>query len=144
MRNIWVRHFLVFIAAVISGAVLMRTSHDVQRAEREVRRLQHSIVQEREAIRVLQAEWAYLNRPERLELLASQYLDLVPPAPATLLSVMPEAEEASSGVVAAPVASSSVRAQDIAYRSPPAAALPLPGRKPSHFSTVHSHEGSPP
>ncbi|MEQ8366755.1 MAG: cell division protein FtsL [Roseicyclus sp.] len=41
-----------------------------QHAVREVERLQRDIGQERERLSILRAEWAYLNRPDRLRELA--------------------------------------------------------------------------
>jgi hypothetical protein len=40
--------------------------------------LTRDIGREEESLRVLQAEWSYLNQPRRLEKLAKQYLKLAP------------------------------------------------------------------
>lgn len=50
----------------------------VKSQERELAALKASIVGEQEAIRVLKAEWSYLNQPERLQTLARQHLPLTP------------------------------------------------------------------
>jgi hypothetical protein len=50
----------------------------VKDQERELAALKASIVSEQEAIRVLKAEWSYLNQPERLQTLARQHLPLAP------------------------------------------------------------------
>lgn len=50
----------------------------VQGQERELAGLKAAIVSEHEAIRVLKAEWSYLNQPERLQTLARQHLPLTP------------------------------------------------------------------
>lgn len=64
--------------AVFCGAVLFNTSQKVTDGKQRLARLQGDVRSEEESIRVLQAEWSYLNQPERLEKLARQYLDLIP------------------------------------------------------------------
>lgn len=43
-------------------------------------KVKHDIERERDVIAVLQAEWAYLIRPERIQALADKHLDLQPQA----------------------------------------------------------------
>ena len=74
-----------FGLAFASGLVLFWTSQNVQQSEIHERQLKQSIVDERESIRVLRAEWDYLNRPDRLEAMAGRYLDMKAPAPVQLL-----------------------------------------------------------
>ncbi len=50
-------------------------NYTTQEALRDVERLREQIAQERAAIAMLNAEWAYLNRPDRLRLLAEEYFD---------------------------------------------------------------------
>lgn len=60
-----------------------RENHRTQTALHEAERLQAAIVAQRDALAVLEAEWAYLNRPERLRDLAQlndAQLGLVPVA----------------------------------------------------------------
>ena len=64
-----------------SGAVLFSTAQKVQQAESRVARLKSSVSQEEQTIRVLRAEWDYLNRPDRLEALVKNNLELVPATP---------------------------------------------------------------
>jgi hypothetical protein len=73
------------LLALLSGGALFWVSQQVQQGEREQRRLQHIIAQEGEAIRVLNAEWDYLNRPDRLEALATEYLRMEPTKSSDLL-----------------------------------------------------------
>ncbi len=56
--------------------LLFQISQNVQSAENHLHSLQKSIIEEQEKIRVYNAEWAYLTRPERLEKLAEQYTKL--------------------------------------------------------------------
>jgi cell division protein FtsL len=66
---------------IVAGAValgLYQVKYEVQRLEEELHQVRNDIRQDRVALHVLEAEWAYLNRPERLERLASKHLDMGP------------------------------------------------------------------
>ena len=67
---------LMFIIA--SGVGLYQLKYKAQRLQAEVSALEASIVRDREAIRVLEAEWTYLTRPERVAALSARYLALRP------------------------------------------------------------------
>ncbi len=69
---------LALAGALAAGALLFWTSQSVQRAEDKLARLEKAVAAERQALRVLRAEWAYLNRPDRLEELAGDHLGLAP------------------------------------------------------------------
>lgn len=71
--------------ATTMGAALFITSEHVQRKEKDLAALQDKLGYEHDAMRVLNAEWTYLNRPDRLEQLAHSYLQL---APGTAAQVM--------------------------------------------------------
>lgn len=73
------RALMVFVLAGLGGAALLHVSQLVQQSEDELARIEENITQEKEYMRVLNAEWSYLNRPQNLEALAREYLDLVPP-----------------------------------------------------------------
>jgi len=70
---------ILAIAALIGSAVYAYTVkyETIYRAE-QITKLKHEIQAERDAIGVLRAEWAHLARPERIQDLASKYLDLQP------------------------------------------------------------------
>ncbi len=75
-----------FILATALGASLFWVSQQVQMLEREQRGIQEQISSEQEGMRVLNAEWDYLNRPDRIEALAAKYLnDMQPVIPDNLL-----------------------------------------------------------
>ncbi len=77
----------LFIGTVIGCATfLFSTSQRVQQEENHLSALRAELVQEQQSTRVLRAEWDYLNRPDRLETLARQYLNLTPPESGALLS----------------------------------------------------------
>ncbi len=69
------------IALVLMGAAaltLYQLKYEVAALEAEHARLARELAAERDAIHVLKAEWAYLDRPQRLAELAASHLDLVP------------------------------------------------------------------
>lgn len=77
-KRLFLRYGALVAAIAVSGGLLLHTSQSVQRAESQMHDLKTSIERERQTIDVLQAEWAYLNAPYRLEKLAQQYLGMVP------------------------------------------------------------------
>ncbi|MCF6445223.1 cell division protein FtsL [Nereida sp. MMG025] len=52
-------------------------NYRTQEALKEVRKLQREIAAERNRLEILRAEWAYLNRPDRLRDLAEVNFDLL-------------------------------------------------------------------
>lgn len=68
-----------FVLATALGAALFWVSQQVQMLEREQRGINEQIASEQEGMRVLNAEWDYLNRPDRIEALAAKYLDQMQP-----------------------------------------------------------------
>ena len=75
--------FVLALGVVAAVAVwAYRVNYDTLAALDRVEALQRRIAAEQEAIAVLRAEWAWLNRPERLARLAAVKLpELVPMAP---------------------------------------------------------------
>lgn len=64
------------LAAIVLGVYLAKTIAGRERAE--IARVERQIDSERERIRLLQAETAFLEQPERIERLSSAYLGLGP------------------------------------------------------------------
>lgn len=79
MKLFRISNILLLCVAAGLGALLFRTSQSVQGAEDRLATINRSVKQEQESIRVLDAEWDYLNRPQRLEELADKYLKVAPP-----------------------------------------------------------------
>ena len=69
-------HLVLFAVLCVMGACVYHVANLYQTAERQMRRLDVAIERERENIRVLNAEWAFLTNPVRLEKLAQNYLHL--------------------------------------------------------------------
>lgn len=70
-----VLYVLSFIALIALGFWAYRENYATQAALKEVESLQREIVGLREALSVQRAEWAYLNRPDRLRELATANFD---------------------------------------------------------------------
>lgn len=88
MKGMKIRTFVIFGFASLAGAALLHTSQSVQQAEERLAVIDAEIQKERDTIHMLNAEWEYLNRPERLEKLAQEFLGLVPPSPETMTDTM--------------------------------------------------------
>ncbi|GIX13407.1 MAG: cell division protein FtsL [Paracoccaceae bacterium] len=104
------RLLLAILGAVVAAACgfwAYEVNYATQAAERRVRALQVAINAERERMQMLRAEWAWLNRPERLRALVEAHeaaLGLVPLDPghfgtvAELPEPLPELAEGWDGL----------------------------------------------
>jgi hypothetical protein len=70
-----VLYVLSFLGLIALGFWAYRENYATQAALKEVESLQRQIVGLREALSVQRAEWAYLNRPDRLRDLATVNFD---------------------------------------------------------------------
>lgn len=86
MRIAFLKYGIVLTLLALSAGGLMYISQNVQRLEKDIAGYDRAIEQEHEKIRVLKAEWAYLNDPARLEALASEAYDLKVPDVDTVIS----------------------------------------------------------
>ena len=68
------------LPAIVTIALLL-VSYEVQRLENELASLERAAIAQQEEIHVLNAEWSFLNRPERLARLAARHLELAPMTP---------------------------------------------------------------
>lgn len=68
--------WLVLVSA--TGFAMFGVKYQVQALEDELARTKRATVAEEHEIRVLDAEWAYLTRPETLEAMNRQFLSLAP------------------------------------------------------------------
>ncbi len=64
------------IAALVSAFFLYSLEHSTRGLERQIAKLKNGIMDERETIKVLGAEWSSLTRPDRLQKLAQENLKL--------------------------------------------------------------------
>ena len=67
-----------FVVTVMLTYGLYTMKHEVQRLESKLQSLHKQLASEREAVRILRAEWSFLNNPERIEKLTARHLDLTP------------------------------------------------------------------
>jgi hypothetical protein len=68
----------VLCTAAVIGLFVIK--HEVQVLEERLQAYNAEIISDQEAMQVLQAEWAYLNQPSRLEALSTRLLGMEPPA----------------------------------------------------------------
>lgn len=72
---------LCMLLAGGSGLYLYQTKHRAQLLDREITRVVQSADAARARTKMLRAEWAWLNEPERLQDLSERFLQLKPMAP---------------------------------------------------------------
>ena len=103
-----IRHStLVFL--LMAGAVavaLFSVKYKVQDMEKELTQLNRATIDDRDAIRVLRAEWSHLNNSARLRVLAGRHLGMKPLVPDQLgiLEDLPRRATGSKGpMVSAPL-----------------------------------------
>jgi hypothetical protein len=92
-----VLYVLSFLGLIALGFWAYRENYATQAALKEVEALQRQIVGLREALTVQKAEWAYLNRPDRLRELTTANFDRL-----GLLPMEPSQFGTAAGVVYPP------------------------------------------
>ncbi len=146
---------LWLVLAVVAGALLFKTSQQVTDGRQHLANITADIRREEDSLRVLQAEWSYLNQPDRLEKLSAQYLKLSPmkgkqfaeadslplrpvpetPAPAETPELV--AAVTTESVITAAAADTAAAVEETASIAPaagmaaPAITPPVPMRKPA-------------
>ena len=67
------------VVALVAAAIGLNVfKYRVQAIQEEIVHVSRDLEKERRGLHVLNAEWAYLNRPDRLQKLADKYLELSP------------------------------------------------------------------
>ncbi len=79
-KSLFMRHTTVLFLLLAGGISigLFSVKYRVQDLEEMRVTLSHEIEREQKAIHVLEAEWSYLNNPERIRVLAEKYLGYRP------------------------------------------------------------------
>jgi len=70
------RYLVVFFLLGLSIFGLFQIKFKVQTLHRELAEIKHQLDYEKNSMHVLKAEWAYLNKPERLQRLSTKFLDV--------------------------------------------------------------------
>lgn len=72
------RNTVIVLITILSLSLfgLIRTKLYVQTLNSDIKQMEDSSQKLHEQIKVLRAEWAYLNKVDRLESLSTQYLDM--------------------------------------------------------------------
>jgi len=69
---------LTLAITLLVSSSLYRLAFEVRKLERELADIDRLLVDERQSIGVLEAEWSYLARPAAVQARALRHLDLVP------------------------------------------------------------------
>jgi hypothetical protein len=92
MRPVLTTAAVLLLGALSAGLYLLE--NETQRLQRHLAGLDRQLIGVEKSIQVLEAEWSYLNRPERLQDLAVRYVDRlglkpIQPAQTGPLAVLP-------------------------------------------------------
>ncbi|MDB2683226.1 hypothetical protein N9Z27_03145 [Alphaproteobacteria bacterium] len=85
MKALGWKNCSLFFVVFALGAALLYTSQEVQTAVDALSGVEASIQKERDRIAVLEAEWEFLNSPQRLEKLARQYYGVEQPTTSQMI-----------------------------------------------------------
>ena len=102
--------FIAVWVTLAAGAVaaMFHITFEVEQLEARLHDLNRAIVREQETTHVLQAEWSYLNRPQRLESLSRDLLPSLAPVESgqfVTFARLPKRDVNPSPAVDAPLAS---------------------------------------
>ncbi len=86
MKLFRISNVLILGLATTLGGALFWTSQHVQERQDALADITAQTRHERETLNVLTAEWDYLNRPQRLEELAAEYLDVERPSETNIVT----------------------------------------------------------
>jgi hypothetical protein len=114
--------------AIGVGISMYLVKYKVQALEDELTAKREQIVRDRGAIRVLDAEWTYLNDPGRLRRLSAQYLGFGPAVPQNVadINTLPMRDHASGGTAQAPVENALTNAKPVPAIGPTVHAVNTP------------------
>jgi hypothetical protein len=101
-----------FCIVIAVGYAMFQVKYEVMQQEQTLAGLNKHILDDREQIRVLTAEWSYLTRPSRIEELSARFLHLGNMSSAQILplSTVPERADAGSALSASPTTTPSATA----------------------------------
>jgi hypothetical protein len=93
-----------FCVVVAVGYAMFQVKYEVMQQEQTLAGINKQIIEDREQIRVLNAEWSYLTRPSRIEELSVRFLHLNGMSSAQILPLgaVPERADAGAPLAALP------------------------------------------
>ncbi len=93
-----------FCIVVAVGYAMFQVKYEVMQQEQTLAGINRQIIDDREQIRVLNAEWSYLTRPSRIEDLSVRFLHLNGMSSAQILplSAVPERADAGAPLAISP------------------------------------------
>lgn len=78
---------LLCVSFAVAALGLLHAKYQAKELKSELDLVREELTEERKQAHLLEAEWAYLNRPENLTMLANQYLpDFSPVEPSQVVS----------------------------------------------------------
>jgi type II secretory pathway pseudopilin PulG len=115
---------MMFVVAILMTAAVFTVTQSVKQNEARAKALNNQILTEQQAMRVLNAEWAYLTRPQRLEELIAlktttdepTIKDTAPQKP--VASVIQRVAQPSSSVNLTPVQKTQSKPKEIKIVTP--------------------------
>lgn len=125
-----------FCIVVAVGYAMFQVKYEVMQQEQTLASINRRIADDREQIRVLDAEWTYLTRPARLQQLADRFLHLqgMNSAQIVALSAVPTRDAATAPLVAATPKPASATASTATARVAP----PMQNAKVVEQATLES------
>lgn len=94
-----IRYVVLVLFICASGGLLLHTSQLVQHKEAELTRFKNSLEREKQMVGVLEAEWAQLNSPARLEGLVQDHLNLQMPDTENIAPAFDDLQDARDAFV---------------------------------------------
>ena len=93
----------VLVAGLLAAAYCVYAlEHQRRNGEREIGRIKADIAEETEATKLLNAEWSFLTRPDRIEQLSQKYLSLGVIAPQQVIKESDIAQRVPQEPIVAP------------------------------------------
>jgi cell division protein FtsL len=108
--------FVMMAVLAVMALGLYLVKYWVQDVKREAAQVEATLQSEQEALHLLKAEWAYLNRPERLAGLSKKYLELAPVTSVQFVSFAALPDTGDAAIVAAEITPDSPFFQPVSTR----------------------------
>ena len=135
-----------FVVLAMLGVGLFQVKYAVQSKERDLRKVNRQIAADHEAMRVLEAEWSYLNDPVRLADLTRRHTDLAPVMAsqiATFDSLAPRPAGTTDAVPALPPLAAAPEAGGEVVATPVSTKVVEPAPEPQNDPVFSTSAGKP-